>query len=169
MPLMEVKAAGSGAGDIELSGMPNLLRVFMGEQAGGGYEGDTVVLVETNIDDMDPRVYEYVIERLLQAGALDAWLTPVIMKKSRPAVVSPRFRSRGKKSAIIDIIMEETTTFGVPHIGAFAPEARAGIQGNSDSGRQSAGKGRTKKRKDIEGRPGVRRRESGGKEVVYPT
>ncbi|MGC2424814.1 MAG: LarC family nickel insertion protein, partial [Nitrospirota bacterium] len=113
MPLMEVKAAGSGAGDIELKGMPNLLRVFMGEQAGGGYEEDSVVLVETNIDDMDPRVYEYVIERLLEAGALDAWLTPVIMKKSRPAVTLSALSEPGKKSAIIDIIMEETTTFGV--------------------------------------------------------
>ena len=114
MPLMEVKAAGSGAGDIELSGMPNLLRVFMGEQdGGGGYEEDTVVLVETNIDDMDPRVYEYVIERLFEAGALDAWLTPVIMKKSRPAVTLSALSEPGKKSAIIDIIMEETTTFGV--------------------------------------------------------
>jgi len=114
MPLMEVKAAGSGAGDIELAGMPNLLRVFMGEQGGGGdYEEDNVVLVETNIDDMDPRVYEYVIERLLQAGALDAWLTPIIMKKSRPAVTLSALSEPGKKSAIIDIIMEETTTFGV--------------------------------------------------------
>lgn len=114
MPLMEVKSAGSGAGDLELPGMPNLLRVFVGELHGGGYyEEDNVVLVETNIDDMDPRVYEYVIERLLQAGALDAWLTPVIMKKSRPAVTLSALSEPGKKSAIIDIIMEETTTFGV--------------------------------------------------------
>jgi pyridinium-3,5-bisthiocarboxylic acid mononucleotide nickel chelatase len=113
MPLMEVKATGSGAGDLELSGMPNLLRVFIGEQGGGGYEEDTVVLVETNIDDMDPRVYEYVIERLLKAGALDAWLTPVIMKKSRPAVTLSALTEPGGKSAITDIIMEETTTFGV--------------------------------------------------------
>ncbi len=62
---------------------------------------------------MDPRVYEYVIERLLQAGALDAWLTPIIMKKSRPAVTLSALAEPGKKSAIIDIIMEETTTFGV--------------------------------------------------------
>jgi pyridinium-3,5-bisthiocarboxylic acid mononucleotide nickel chelatase len=114
MPLMEVKATGSGAGDIELPGMPNLLRVFIGEQGGGsGYEEDNVVLVETNIDDMDPRVYEYVIERLLEAGALDAWLTPIIMKKSRPAVTLSALTEPGKKPAIIDIIMEETTTFGV--------------------------------------------------------
>jgi uncharacterized protein (TIGR00299 family) protein len=113
MPLMGVKSTGSGAGDLELSGMPNLLRVFIGELSGGGYEEDNVVLVETNIDDMDPRVYEYVIERLLQAGALDAWLTPIIMKKSRPAVTLSALTGPGKKSAIIDIIMEETTTFGV--------------------------------------------------------
>jgi uncharacterized protein (TIGR00299 family) protein len=113
MPLMEVKTTGSGAGDIELSGTPNLLRVFIGEQGGGGYEEDSVVLVETNIDDMDPRVYEYVIERLFEAGALDAWLTPIIMKKSRPAVTLSALTEPVKKSAIIDIIMEETTTFGV--------------------------------------------------------
>jgi pyridinium-3,5-bisthiocarboxylic acid mononucleotide nickel chelatase len=113
MPPMEIKSTGSGAGDMDLSGMPNLLRVFIGEKDGGGYEEDSVVLVETNIDDMDPRVYEYIIERLLQAGALDAWLTPVIMKKSRPAVTLSALAEPGKKSAIIDIIMEETTTFGV--------------------------------------------------------
>ena len=94
MPPMEVKAAGSGAGDMELSGMPNLLRLFMGEQGASGYEEDNAAFVETNIDDMDPRVYEYVIERLLDADALDAWLTPVIMKKSRPAVTLFALRSR---------------------------------------------------------------------------
>ncbi len=119
MPAMKVKSTGSGAGDMEFPGRPNLLRLFIGESetgngsATGDYEEDSVVLVETNIDDMDPRVYEYVMEKLLKAGTLDVWLTPIIMKKSRPAATLSALCARDNESAIIDIIMEETTTFGV--------------------------------------------------------
>ncbi len=115
MPPMEVSSSGSGAGDMEIPGRPNLLRVFIGNKQNGigDYEEDTAILIETNIDDMDPRVYEYVMEKLLKAGALDVWLTPVIMKKSRPATTLSALAAPEKASAIVDIIMEETTTFGV--------------------------------------------------------
>ncbi len=118
MPQMEVLSAGSGAGDMELPGRPNLLRAFIGrngerKDGPGGYEEDQVTLIETNIDDMDPRVYEYVMERLLKAGALDVWLTPIIMKKSRPAATFSALCAHDNVSAIVDVIMEETTTFGV--------------------------------------------------------
>ncbi len=118
MPMMEVLSTGSGAGDRELPGRPNLLRAFIGksgerEDGPGGYEEDLAALIETNIDDMDPRVYEYVMEKLLKAGALDVWLTPIIMKKSRPAATLSALCAHDNVSAIVDIIMAETTTFGV--------------------------------------------------------
>jgi len=112
MPPMRVTSVGYGAGGRELQGYSNLLRVFVGEQD-DQFERDTAELIETNIDDMDPRIYEHVMERLLGAGALDVWLTPVIMKKSRPAVTLSVLAEPGKTAALVDIVLRETTTFGV--------------------------------------------------------
>jgi len=112
MPQMDVSAVGYGAGDREFPGTPNVLRVFIGDTH-GEYEEDTASLIETNIDDMDPRIYEYVMERLLSAGALDVWMTPIIMKKSRPAATLSVLAVPGDVPAMTDIIMKETTTFGV--------------------------------------------------------
>jgi len=114
MPEMEVESVGHGAGDLEPDGLPNLLRVFVGETGeADGYEHDRVLLIETNIDDMDPRIYEYVMERLFEAGALDVWLTPVIMKKSRPAVTLSVLSEPVNAGMLADIVLQETTTFGV--------------------------------------------------------
>jgi pyridinium-3,5-bisthiocarboxylic acid mononucleotide nickel chelatase len=112
MPPMRVTSVGYGAGGREIPGFSNLLRVFVGEQD-EDYEHDTAELIETNIDDMDPRIYEHVMERLLGAGALDVWLTPVIMKKSRPAVTLSVLAGPGSAAALSDILLRETTTFGV--------------------------------------------------------
>jgi hypothetical protein len=116
MPLMRVEKIGHGAGDLKLEGLPNLLRVFVGETedaASGGYERDSVTLIETNIDDMDPRICEYAMERLFEAGALDVWLTPIVMKKSRPAVTLSVLCEPADSSVLTDIVLAETTTFGV--------------------------------------------------------
>lgn len=116
MPVMTLASAGYGAGDLDIPGQPNLLRVFIGDTAGeygSGYGSGTVELIETNIDDMDPRIYEHLMERLFGAGALDVWLTPVIMKKSRPAVTLSVLSDTASSARIIDIVMAETTTFGV--------------------------------------------------------
>ena len=79
LPDMTVRSVGYGAGMKDLP-VPNLLRVFIGEDdAREGY--DTVLSLETNIDDMNPEFYQHVFERLLDAGALDVFTTPVIMKK----------------------------------------------------------------------------------------
>jgi len=112
MPVMSVSKIGYGAGDRDVPDMPNLLRVFIGETE-GVYGSDTVELVETNIDDMDPRIYEHVMERLLDAGALDVWLTPIIMKKSRPAVTLSVLSEPASTGKLVDIVLAETTTFGV--------------------------------------------------------
>lgn len=112
MPQMTMEKIGYGAGSRELPETPNMLRVFIGETA-GAYEQDTVSIIEANIDDMDPRIYEYVMERLFKAGAVDVWLTPIVMKKSRPGVTLSVMADASKISSLVDIIMNETTTFGV--------------------------------------------------------
>ena len=80
-----------------------------------GTEGseDTVVLIETNIDDMNPQIYEYVMERLFQYGALDVFLTQIIMKKSRPGIKLSVLCGEDKKDGLMKIILEETTSIGV--------------------------------------------------------
>jgi hypothetical protein len=105
-------AVGYGAGTLDLEDVPNLLRVVIGEleQPGGREE---VMMVETNIDDMNPQVYPYLLEKVLAAGALDAYLTPVIMKKGRPGVVLSVMMDRPMLDAIVRLITLHTSTIGV--------------------------------------------------------
>ena len=110
MPAMTLRTVGTGAGSKNLKDRPNVLRIFIGEAA--SKEGDTVVL-ETNIDDMDPRIYEYVLERLLKKGALDVYLTQVVMKKGRPGVKLTVLCDEAKRNALEEIIFRETTTLGI--------------------------------------------------------
>jgi len=112
MPGMTVSSMGNGAGGRELHGTPNILRVFIGE-TGSAYEDDTVSLIETNIDDMDPRLFEYTMERLFKSGAFEVWFKPIVMKKTRPAMTLSVLADASKVEALVDIIMSETTTFGV--------------------------------------------------------
>ena len=116
MPEMVVRAVGYGAGGRDISGIPNMLRAVIGDAANtvdDPYETDCVTVVETNIDDMDPRVFEHVMARLLKAGALDVWLTSITMKKSRPGTTLSVICNEADLKSVVDIIMEETTTFGV--------------------------------------------------------
>ncbi len=80
LPAMRVLATGWGAGDRELADRPNLLRVVVGEEA-GALTGDQVVIVETNLDDMNPQWCAPLLDQLFAAGALDAWVAPIVMKK----------------------------------------------------------------------------------------
>ena len=114
-PPMEVEAIGYGAGHRDLP-IPNLLRVSVGralrleEQ---GYEEDIVTLMEANIDDMNPEFYEHVMARLFDKGALDVFLTPIQMKKSRPAVKLSAIVREADLNGVLDVFFEETTTLGV--------------------------------------------------------
>jgi TIGR00299 family protein len=100
---------GLGGRDLEI---PNVLRVYLGE-ADAGEEREEQFLLETNIDDMNPEFYGYVEERLFQAGALDVFKTPVIMKKGRPAVkLSVLVDEKGEKE-VTDILFRETTSLGL--------------------------------------------------------
>jgi uncharacterized protein (TIGR00299 family) protein len=109
---MRVEAVGYGAGTREIPGMPNVLRVMIGELL-TEYGEDEVLVVETNIDDMNPEICPFVIEQLLAKGALDATLAPVIMKKGRPGVLISALVSRPRLDAILGVFFSETTTLGV--------------------------------------------------------
>jgi uncharacterized protein (TIGR00299 family) protein len=112
LPPMNVSVIGYGAGDKDFPGMPNVLRLMIGEPA-AVYEQDTSLVIETNIDDMNPQVYDYLIEKLLARGAQDVYLTPIIMKKGRPAVLLSVLTDRTKTDALLDTIFRETTSIGV--------------------------------------------------------
>jgi hypothetical protein len=112
MPPMKLERVAYGAGDKEFPGMPNVLRLFIGQPV-AGYEEDTSIVIETNIDDMNPQVYGYLIEKLMRQGAHDAYLTPVIMKKGRPAVLLSVLTDRTKSDVVLDTIFRETTSIGV--------------------------------------------------------
>ena len=111
MPLMAVQAIGYGAGQREGSGLPNVLRVVIGEAKGDPESGR--FLLETNIDDMSPELVPYAIDQLLTAGAEDAWTTPMVMKKGRPGFTLRVLTSRASMDAVVRTIYRETTTFGL--------------------------------------------------------
>ena len=112
MPPMTVERVGYGAGTMDLP-VPNLLRCFVGTAATEAPGRETVVQLETTIDDMSPQLYEPLIERLLEAGALDVFLTPVIMKRSRPGIVLTALAEPSRVGELSTILFEESTTIGV--------------------------------------------------------
>ena len=113
-PMMSFEKIGYGAGGRVLPNRPNLSRLFIGPPA-DAESTDEIAVLETNIDDQSPEVYEFLIERLLNSGALDVTLTPVIMKKNRPGVIVSVMAPLGKETELIDILCTESTTFGVRH------------------------------------------------------
>ena len=112
MPAMAVSAVGYGAGSVDPPGWPNALRVFIGE-AMSPAESDRVMVLETNLDDMNPQGYELLIDRLLAKGALDVTLTPVIMKRGRPGIVLSVLADPAKVESVLRVLFAETTTLGV--------------------------------------------------------
>jgi hypothetical protein len=112
MPQMKISDIGYGAGTEKLGEMPNMLRVVMGESA-EAFEKDKAYVIETNIDDMNPQNFEYLFEKLLKEGALDAYTTTIQMKKSRPAFKLTVLSSREKLERLCSIIFSETTSIGI--------------------------------------------------------
>jgi uncharacterized protein (TIGR00299 family) protein len=102
---------GYGFGSKELP-WPNALRVWIGETANATPEGGELLL-ETNIDDMNPQFLELLVERLFQAGALDVWLTPIQMKKNRPATTVSAICPSGKRQDLEDVLIRNSSTLGV--------------------------------------------------------
>jgi hypothetical protein len=114
-PSMKVEAVGYGAGGRNLPGMPNVTRLTVGESSEGRAAAplDRVTVIEANLDDMNPQVFGYVIDRLLEAGALDVFATPVQMKKSRPGLVLTVLARNQDVERLSKLIFTETTTLGM--------------------------------------------------------
>ncbi|MBQ8682219.1 MAG: nickel pincer cofactor biosynthesis protein LarC [Selenomonadales bacterium] len=109
---------GAGGWDLEI---PNVLRMTLGtwqEEASAKSARDTKLVIETNIDDMNPQNYEYVLERLFAAGAVDAYLTPIIMKKNRPAIKISVLVDAKHFEEVSRVLFEETTTIGIRYYAA---------------------------------------------------
>ncbi len=110
---MTIERIGYGAGRSDFA-VPNVTRVLIGTAAlDGTGAADDVVVLEANIDDMSPQHYELAMERLFAAGARDVWLTPVVMKKGRPAITLSALAAPGDEDALARVMLTETTTIGV--------------------------------------------------------
>ena len=113
LPEMTTESIGYGAGAQDLE-HPNVLRVFIGEGiTQAAFEQDTVSILETNIDDMNPQFYDNILEELLQNGALDVYLTNVSMKKNRPGIQLTVLARPEDEDKIAQIIFRNTTSIGV--------------------------------------------------------
>ena len=119
-PEMAVEKVGYGAGAREFPDRPNLLRLVLGENDAAS-QRDEMLVIETNIDDMSPELYDYVFERLFAAGARDVFLTPVQMKKNRPGILLSVVGEAILREKMTAIIFSETSTIGV----RYYPVARA--------------------------------------------
>ncbi|RZS87504.1 hypothetical protein EV189_2935 [Motilibacter rhizosphaerae] len=109
LPAGVVRGTGAGAGGKEVPGVANVVRAVVLDGTSAG----TLVQLEANVDDLDPRVWPYVLARLLDAGALDAWLVPIVMKKGRPAHTLAVLCAESHADALQRLVFVETTTLGV--------------------------------------------------------
>jgi uncharacterized protein (TIGR00299 family) protein len=113
-PAMSVSSIGYGAGSSDLEGQPNVLRIMVGEaaeKASPGFDEEISVL-EANLDDMNPQIYGYFLEKALAAGALDVYTTPVQMKKNRPGTLLTILCKPQDTNPLMSLVFAETTTFG---------------------------------------------------------
>lgn len=114
MHAMKSMAVGYGAGDHNPNGWPNALRVFLEEEPlSEARQIERMIQIETNVDDLSPQTYEYLIEQLFRVGAVDVALAPVVMKKSRPGVVLSCLTAEDRTDAVLEVLFQETTTLGV--------------------------------------------------------
>src|SRR3989338_1809831 len=112
MPQMKVSDIGYGAGAKELNEIPNMLRVIIGERK-RAFKEDRILIIETNIDDMNPQNFEYTLEKLFKEGALDAYTESIQMKKARPAFKLTVLCDEAKLEEMCSIIFSETTSIGI--------------------------------------------------------
>jgi len=115
MPAMNVEAVGYGAGQRDWPDRPNVLRLTIGESDDGrlGLTAETLTVLSCNIDDMNPQWYAPAMDALQEAGALDVWLTPVQMKKNRPATVVEVLCRKDQTAELRALLLKHTTTLGV--------------------------------------------------------
>ncbi len=112
IPPMRIERVGYGVGDRVFEEIPNVLRIILGEDE-TTWEGDRVWVVETDIDDMSPEIYGYLMETLPEAGALDVTFAPVQMKKNRPGTTIKVLAHQSEVDSIIDLLFRESTSIGV--------------------------------------------------------
>jgi hypothetical protein len=112
MPPMRISSIGHGAGDRDFKESPNVLRVLIGERTGAP-ESTVVSVIEANIDDSSPQVLGYALERLMEAGALDASLSPLQMKKNRPGSLLRVLAKPQDQELLAQLIFAETSTLGL--------------------------------------------------------
>ncbi len=112
-PTMSVQTIGYGAGTRDLPDLPNVLRVMIGEALDAAPGTEAISVVEANIDDMTGELYPPLVEALLEAGARDAFVTPVLGKKARPAHGITVLCDEPRVSAIVHVLFAHSTTFGV--------------------------------------------------------
>ena len=141
------QAVGYGAGRRDLEDIPNLLRLRLGERVPAS---ERVLLIEANIDDMNPEVYGYLFDRLLEQGACDVYATPVLMKKGRPGNVLSVLAPAGRLDELAAIVLQETTTIGLRYYGVerrvlerqvravATPYGEVGVKFSSIDGRRRA-------------------------------
>jgi uncharacterized protein (TIGR00299 family) protein len=113
MPAMTITASGFGAGTRDLDALPNLTQVVLGTAGGTAITGQPVVLLEVNVDDVTGETLAHALVSLLDAGAHDAWLTPIVMKKGRPAHTVSVLADPALVGQLADILREETGSLGV--------------------------------------------------------
>jgi pyridinium-3,5-bisthiocarboxylic acid mononucleotide nickel chelatase len=114
LPALRIEATGRGAGTRELSHQPNVVQVVVGTVAESEADaGEPIVVLETNVDDVAGEVLAHALACMLDAGALDAWATPVTMKKGRPGVLLTVLSEVADAPRLRDLLAEETGTFGV--------------------------------------------------------
>lgn len=126
LPQMSISKVGYGAGSRDPKSFPNVLRLMTGEMNLAeelqtkvcATPDETVIVVETNIDDMNPQVYGFVMERAFALGALDVFMIPAQMKKDRPGVLLTVLCKPNNAEAMIDLLLIETTTLGVRYYHA---------------------------------------------------
>jgi pyridinium-3,5-bisthiocarboxylic acid mononucleotide nickel chelatase len=127
LPPMTISASGFGAGDNELDDRPNLTQVIVGTRAARLDEGQPVTVLEVNVDDATGEVLAHTIAALLDAGAHDAWVTPIVMKKGRPAHKVSALADPALARQVAGVLTAETGSLGVRgHTVQRWPQARAG-------------------------------------------
>ena len=113
IPTMTLTEIGYGAGGRDLT-IPNVVRLLIGERAGEpGLTAETLIILETNIDDLNPEIYDYVMTRLFTAGALDVFMSPLQMKKNRPGILLRVLCRPADKETLAAILFSETSTLGL--------------------------------------------------------
>jgi uncharacterized protein (TIGR00299 family) protein len=113
LPPMQISATGYGAGTRDPKGFPNALRVLVGESESTSAAADEqLLMIETNIDDMSPQLFGYVMDRAFELGALDCYFTPVQMKKNRPGMLLSILCRPDEREKFLQMMFTETTTIG---------------------------------------------------------